>query len=96
MGTNIISRKALNDFAETHPDARDALIAWYAVVRKSEFANFAEVQATFATASWVNPDYVIFNIRGNHYRLITRVNFQFKTVWIKHVLTHVEYDRWKP
>jgi mRNA interferase HigB len=48
------------------------------------------------SADWVQPDYVVFNVRGNNYRVITRVNFTYKTFWIKQVFTHQEYERWKP
>jgi mRNA interferase HigB len=48
------------------------------------------------SADWVQPDYVVFNVRGNNYRVITRANFTYKTFWIKHVFTHQEYERWKP
>ena len=93
---NVITAATLNRAAQQYPDAQTALEAWETIVRRSLFSNFAEIQATFATASWVGPDWVIFNIRGGNYRLITRVNFQYRSFFIKEFFTHQEYDHWKP
>lgn len=96
MGFNVISKPVLRDFWETHADSKEALEMWFKVLSKSEARNFAELKETFASADYVGPDYIIFDIKGNSYRIITRVNFTYKTFWIKHVFTHAEYNRWKP
>jgi mRNA interferase HigB len=57
--------------------------------------NFAFKQV-FGSADFIQPDYVVFNIKGNKYRVIARISFHYKRVWIKHVFTHAEYDRWRP
>ena len=66
------------------------------MVRRSSFRSFAEIREVFATSNWVRPDWVIFNLRGNHYRLITRVNFQYQSFFIRGFLTHRDYDSWRP
>lgn len=96
MGFNVIAKPALRAFWERHADSREALEVWYKLLSKSDFANFAELKAMFGSADFVGPDYVIFDIKGNKYRIITRVSFSYKRVWIKHVFTHAEYDRWRP
>jgi mRNA interferase HigB len=96
VGFNIISRSRLKEFWERHPDSQEALKSWYRLLSKSACSNFAELREIFNSADWVQPDYVVFNVRGNNYRVITRVNFTHKTFWIKHVFTHQEYERWKP
>ncbi len=94
MAFNVIAKSTLRLFWEDHADSEDALTVWYKLMKKANFSNFAELKETFGSADFVQPDYVIFNIKGNHYRLITRINFTYKTVWIKHVFTHAEYDNW--
>lgn len=96
MSFNVIAKPTLRAFWDAHTDSRTALEDWYKALRKSNAANFAELRATFATADWVQPDIVIFNIKGNHYRIVTRVRFDHRIFWIKHVFTHAEYDRWQP
>ncbi|UCH26821.1 MAG: type II toxin-antitoxin system HigB family toxin [Trueperaceae bacterium] len=96
MAFNVIAKSTLRSFWQHHADSENALTAWYKLMSKSDFANFAVLRETFGNADFVLPDYVIFNIKGNRYRLITRINFTYKTVWIKHIFTHAEYDRWTP
>lgn len=93
---NVPARRTLLEFAAQYPEAHVALLAWYAVASKTEFASFAEVQAVFATASWVGPEYIVFNIKGNHFRLITTVDFTFRKIRVKEFMRHSDYDRWKP
>ena len=94
---HVISRKALRDFWGQHPDAETALVRWAKLVETTEFGSFEELQATFPSADKVG-DLIVFNIGGNKYRLIASVHFNRGKVYIRHVLTHQEYDRgaWKP
>lgn len=92
----VISKKALVEFWTTHPNAQAPLDAWYRLFKKAEFANFAEVKQVFGSADRVPPDHLVFNIGGNKYRLVVSVGFQVQICWIKRVMTHEEYDRWKP
>jgi len=93
---HIISRKALRQFWEKHPDSQSPLSRWYRVVSKSEFTKFNELRATFPSVDMVG-NLIVFNIGGNKYRLITSIHFNRGKVYIRHVLTHPEYDRgaWK-
>ncbi len=93
---HIISRKALQTFWERYPDSETALLRWYKIVEQSIYQNFAELRVTFPSADLVN-ELVVFNIDGNKYRLIASIHFNRGKVYVRHVLTHQEYDRgaWK-
>ena len=93
---HIISRKALRDFWEQHPQNQAPLLRWYKIVEQTDFVNFNDLRQTFPSADLVD-DLVVFNIGGNKYRLIASVHFNRGKVYIRCVLTHQEYDRgeWK-
>lgn len=93
---HIISRKALKQFWEQHPDSQSSLIRWYKIVGKAEFSSFGELRQTFPSADKVG-DLIVFNIADNKYRLIASVHFNRNKVYIRHLLTHAEYDKgaWK-
>lgn len=93
---HVISRKKLKEAAERHSDLERPLDAWYRIVKKAVWRNLADVRNTFTTADSVG-EWTIFNIKGNQYRLIVEVNYAFGRIYIRHVLTHSEYDRggWK-
>jgi len=93
---HIISRKALRQFWEKHPDSQTALARWFKIMRQTDFRNLSELRTTFPTADKVG-DWIVFNIGGNKYRLIASMHFNRGKVYIRHVLTHQEYDRgiWK-
>ncbi len=93
---HIISRKALRQFGENHPNSQNPLSRWYKIVSNSEFGGFNELRTAFPSADKVG-DLVVFNIGGNKYRLIASIHFNRNKVYVRHVLTHSEYDRgaWK-
>jgi mRNA interferase HigB len=92
----IISKRKLREFWEKHPDAKEPLLDWYNVTRKASWQNLAEVRESFRHADPVG-DCTVFNIKGNDYRLITRIRYQAQRVYTLYVLTHKEYDKekWK-
>ncbi len=94
---HVISRKALRQFWEEHPDSENALARWFKIMQRNEFANLNALRATFPTADQVG-DLIVFNIGGNKYRLIASIHFNRGKVYIRRVLTHSEYDKgdWKP
>jgi len=89
---HVVSRKALRLFWEQQPDSRTALIRWFKVVRHTKFRSFTELRATFPSADKFG-NWIVFNIGGNKYRLIASIHFNRGKVYIRHVLTHQEYDR---
>jgi mRNA interferase HigB len=93
---HIITRKTLILFWEKYPDSQTALLRWFKIVQKTEFNNFAELRRVFPSADKLD-HWIIFNIGGNKYKLITSIHFNRGNVYIRDVLTHAEYDRgdWK-
>ena len=88
----IIARRPLREFWETHPDAEQALRAWYQDARQADWKTPHDIRQRYATASIIANNRVVFNIRGNHYRLIVAVNYAFGIVYIRFIGTHMEYD----
>ncbi|MGH7845668.1 MAG: type II toxin-antitoxin system HigB family toxin [Candidatus Binatia bacterium] len=75
------------EFGRKHPDACVPLNHWYTVVRKTDYASFAELRITFPSADQVEK-FTVFNIAGNRFRLIAAIHYNRKKVYIRHVLTH--------
>ncbi len=92
----VISRKTLRDFWEQYPDSESPLSRWFKIVEQTTFTSFDELRLTFPSADKVG-DLVVFNIGGNKYRLIASIHFNRGKVYVRHVLTHREYDKgaWK-
>jgi mRNA interferase HigB len=86
----------IREFSRIHPDALPSLSIWYEVVRRAGWKNFAELKADFASADQVDRR-TVFNIGGGKYRLIARVNYRGKKVFILFIMKHSEYtrNRWK-
>ena len=89
----IISRKALREFGERHADARVPLDAWYRIVKGKDYGSPHEVREAFPTASFLGARRTVFNIGGNKYRLVVDMRYDLGRVYVRHVLTHEEYDR---
>ena len=90
---NVVSRKTIVEFYQKHIDALEPLETWYKVCRKAAWRNFNEIRSTYPTADWVGDDRVVFNIKGNKYRLIGRFSFRYKSIQVKWIGTHAEYDK---
>ena len=93
---HIITRKRLLYFAQNHPDCKSGLEAWYRIIKHSNFKKFIELRKVFPSTDQVGK-FTVFNIGGNKARLIAAVHYNTQRVYIRHVLTHAEYDRskWK-
>lgn len=93
---HIISRKALILFWQKYPDSKAPLSRWFKLVQRNDFRNFNDLRAVFPSADKVG-DLIVFNIGGNNYRLIASIHFNRNKLYIRHVLTHAEYDKgaWK-
>jgi len=88
----VISRPAILKFSEKHPDALVPLMNWYRITRKADWNSLAEVRKDFGHADVVGRR-TVFNIHGNDYRLVARVNYETKRVFVLHILTHAEYTK---
>lgn len=95
----IIARRTLREFVEGRSGYKDhgalkaALDAWFDEVKKARWSSAADVRRSYATASIVSADRIVFNIKGNDYRLVVAVDFEKSIVWVKWIGTHRDYDR---
>jgi len=89
----IISRKALRVFWEENPDARQSLQAWYADVKSANRKSPSDIKKVYRNTSFVANNRVVFNIKGNKYRVIVAVQYKYRLVFIRFVGTHQEYDQ---
>ena len=91
----IISRKMLRLFWEKphFNDAEQALKAWFREASNADWASPAEIKAAFRTASIVGNNRVVFNVCGNKYRMVVKVNYPYRVIYIRFIGTHAQYDR---
>jgi mRNA interferase HigB len=87
----IVAKRTLREFWERYPDAEDPLLAWYREVEKEDWTKSSDVKDKFRSASFVG-DRVVFNIKGNDYRLVVKINYPYRVVYVRFVGTHKEYD----
>lgn len=88
----VIAVKNLRDFWEIHPDTEAPLKAWLDEARAANWQSPADIKASYTSASILKSRRVVFNVKGNEYRLIVAVAYQFSAVYIKFVGTHKQYD----
>ncbi len=88
----VIAKKTLRDFWDVHPDAEEPLLAWYREVEHEDGDTPAKAKQKYASASIVGDNRVVFNIKGNTYRLAVKINYAYRVVYIRFVGTHAEYD----
>jgi mRNA interferase HigB len=93
----IITETRLKKACEKHPDAEPSIQGWKKLVKAQDWNSFTDVKATSVFAPDQVKNFVIFDIGGNKYRLITCINYKTKVIYIREFLTHAEYDRdkWK-
>ena len=89
----IISRKTLREFWERHQDARQPLQAWYDDVIHAEWKSPVDIKAVYRNASFLANNRVVFNIKGNSYRLVVAVQYAYGIVYLRFVGTHRDYDK---
>jgi mRNA interferase HigB len=89
----VISYGTLKEFYVKYPDSKDALNNWYRVTLAADWSNFHEVKKLFNTVDAVGNDRFVFNIRGNNYRLVAMIFFDIRTVFIRFIGLHKEYDK---
>lgn len=90
---NIISRVTLERFWVTHENAKQPLLAWYDEVKTASWNTPQDIKDRYPTASILNKNRVVFNIKGNEYRLCVYVRYSAQKVYIRFIVTHAEYDK---
>lgn len=93
---HVISYRRLREFSDRHSYCREALENWFKVASRADWSDVIDVQSVFPKAEAVG-NFTVFNIKGNHYRLIVSIDYESQLIYIKYVLTHAEYDKenWK-
>lgn len=88
----IIAKRPLREFWERHPDAEEPLLAWYREVEKEDWDQPSQIKEKYRSASFVKGNRVVFNIKGNDYRLVVKINYPYRVVYVRFVGTHADYD----
>ncbi|QJW90389.1 type II toxin-antitoxin system HigB family toxin [Spirosoma taeanense] len=89
----IVSKKAIHEYGVSKPQSTEALNEWYLKTKAADWSNLADVKNSFNSVDYVGNDNYVFNIKGNQYRLIARIIFPVRTVFIRFIGTHSEYDK---
>tara|TARA_R110002049_G_scaffold141499_3_gene303177 strand:+ start:879 stop:1172 length:294 start_codon:yes stop_codon:yes gene_type:complete len=89
----VFARKTLCEFWNNHSDSEDALEAWFSEAESSSWELSADIKNHYPHASLLPDNRVIFNIKGNNYRLVVKINYGYGQVFIRFVGTHAEYDK---
>ncbi|HZL68011.1 MAG TPA: type II toxin-antitoxin system HigB family toxin [Candidatus Limnocylindrales bacterium] len=93
---HVISKKAWKDAVAADPALEGPVSEWYKVASSASWQNLMDVRKTYSHADFVDP-YTVFNIKGNNYRLVVKIEYRWQLIFVKHLLTHAEYERggWK-
>lgn len=89
----IVAKKAINEYALKNAQATDALNDWFLKTKGADWSSFAAVKRTFNSVDYVGNDNYVFNIKGNQFSLVARIIFPIRTVFIRFIGTHSEYDK---
>jgi mRNA interferase HigB len=89
----VISKRRLREFWSRVPQGKEPLLAWYADARTADWALPDVIKRRYPNASILSGNRVVFNIGGNKYRLVVRINYPYRVVYVRFVGTHAEYDR---
>ena len=89
----VLAKKTLRDFWFKYPDCEQQLKAWFKETEDAVWKNTNQLKKDYPSASILNNNRVVFNIKGNRYRLIVRINFNYQMVWIRFIGTHAQYDK---
>ena len=89
----IFAKRTLREFWEKHPDAKEYLETWYETVKRAKWQRPNDIKQFYASVSILKNSRVVFNIKGNNYRLIARINYEKQWLFIRFIGTHSEYDQ---
>lgn len=89
----VIAKKTLRTFWTKHKDCEQQLKAWYKETEVAIWKDPGDIKADYPAASILEDNRVVFNIKGNKYRLVVKINYSYKIVWIRFIGTHSEYDK---
>lgn len=91
----LVGLKVLHEFLKHHLDIKGPLETWIQEVREASWRTTLDIKARYSSASFLSDNRVVFNVKGNKYRLLVKVGFNLQTVIIQRIGTHAEYDKWE-
>lgn len=91
----VVGRKLMEDFAHRHAGSRAQVDSWLCETKDANWKTPYDIKARFPSASFLSDNRVVFNLKGNRYRLDTKISYEFQIVFIKRIGTHSEYSKWK-
>ena len=89
----IVAKKILREFWEIHPDCEQQLKSWFKETNKAVWKNSNDIKSEYPSASILINNRIVFNIKGNKYRLIVKINFDYEMVWVRFIGTNAQYDK---
>jgi mRNA interferase HigB len=89
----IISKKILREFWGKHADSQEQLKSWFQETSRVDWKGPKDIKREYPSVSFLQNNRIVFNIKGNKYRLIVKINFDYQMVWIRFIGTHAEYDK---
>jgi mRNA interferase HigB len=89
----IIAKRTLREFWAIHSDSEQPLKSWYQEAEDALWRSPNDIKRMYPSASILTDNRVVFNIKGNSYRLIVKINYEYGSLWIRFVGTHAEYDK---
>lgn len=89
----VIVKKVLRNFWEIHADCEQQLKAWYQETSKAQWQNPNQIKKDYPSASILSNHRIVFNLKGNNYRMIIKINYAYQIIWIRFIGTHSEYDK---
>ena len=89
----ILSKRAVKEFWGKYPDSKDYLETWFETAKGANWQNPSHIKEFYSTVSILKDSRVVFNIKGNHYRLVAKINFEKQWLFIRFIGTHKDYDK---
>ena len=89
----VIAKRTLRNFWEKHQNSEEQLKSWFKEVEIADWQSPADIKRDYPLASILNNNRIVFNIKGNKYRLIVKINYSYRIVWIRFIGTHAQYDK---
>ena len=89
----VFNRRTVIEYGRTHAAAKGALYAWFAEALKASWKDPNDIKKAHPSASIINSERVVFNVKGNHYRIVVAIKYRYHAVYIRFIGTHAEYDR---
>ena len=89
----VVAKKTLKEYFEKNAESKQTLLIWFKEVNNGKWKNHNEMKETFSSLSIIPNERIVFNIKGNKYRIVAKVNYDYQILWIRFVGKHAEYDK---